>query len=64
MFCDVDVNKYAPEDRQRHYDEHLSLLDTLRAHELSFLLALVNLYSECEQHPLLQPRVHGTHLHP
>ena len=35
MFCDVDVNKYPPEDRQRHYDEHLSLLDTLRAHELS-----------------------------
>jgi len=35
MFCDVDVNKYPPEDRQIHYDEHLSLLDTLRAHELS-----------------------------
>lgn len=35
MFCDVDLIKYAPEDRQIHYDEHLSSMDTLRAHKLS-----------------------------
>ena len=35
MFCNVDLNKYAPEDRQKHYDEHLSSMDTLRAHKLS-----------------------------
>lgn len=35
MFCNDDINKSSPEDRQRHYDEHLSSLDTLRGHELS-----------------------------
>jgi hypothetical protein len=40
MFCNVDLNKYAPEDRQRHYDDHLSALDTLRAYKLYYFQSL------------------------
>jgi len=40
MFCNIDLNKYAPEDRQRHYDDHLSALDTLRAYKLYSLQSL------------------------
>lgn len=32
MFCHVDLIKLTIEDRQAHYDVHLSSLDTLRAH--------------------------------
>jgi hypothetical protein len=32
MFCNVDLIKWPPKDRQSHYEAHLSNLDTLRAH--------------------------------
>jgi hypothetical protein len=32
MFCNVDLMKWSPKDRQSHYEAHLSNLDTLRAH--------------------------------
>jgi len=32
MFCNVDLTKWSPKDRQSHYEAHLSNLDTLRAH--------------------------------
>lgn len=63
MFCDVDLGKYAPENRQRHYDGHLSSLDTLRARELHSFLVLANLYTEYEQHPRVLACIHDSNLH-
>ena len=36
MFCHVDLIKWTPEDRQSHYEAHLSNLDSLRAHSPSY----------------------------